>query len=136
MAGKRGTPGALATSRQPRASTRESDSAADLQQPLTARAELERRIATERRRMALAGSLMGCLRLALIEAVYRPRTELPDFSDIAGFAAKICSDATNELDSVFVGPLLNRMERSRENLRQARATRPNPKSANCSFRYS
>lgn len=70
---------------------------------------LEEAIEEERSRLGRADMVLECLCLALMYAEEDPTARTPDFSDVARVAQELVNKAINNLDSVQIGPLIDRV---------------------------
>lgn len=70
---------------------------------------LEEAIEEERSRLGRADMVLECLCLALMYAEEDHTGSTPNFSDVARVAQELVSKAINNLDSVQIGPLIERV---------------------------
>lgn len=69
-------------------------------------------IEEERSRLGRADVVLECLCLALMYVEEDPTARTPDFSDVARVAQELVNSAINNLDSVQIGPLIERVAAS------------------------
>jgi len=74
---------------------------------------LHEAIEDERARLGKADSVLGCLSMALMDAEQGNDKDLPYFADVADVARKLVRKSINQLDSVRIGPLIDRIREPR-----------------------
>lgn len=75
---------------------------------------LQEAIEDERDRLGKADSVLGCLSMALMDAEEGQHRDLPYFADVADVARKLVRKSINKLDSVRIGPLIDRLGDARK----------------------
>ena len=68
----------------------------------------EQAIEHERARLSLADSILGCASMAMADAEENEADDLPYFPDVVNLARKLIRESVEQLDSVNIGPLIER----------------------------
>lgn len=74
---------------------------------------LQEAIEHERGELTRAQSVLGCLAFALLYSDWI-NEDPPDYAGVAEMARRIVSDSVDRLDSVYVGPLIKRIWKAKD----------------------
>jgi hypothetical protein len=79
----------------------------------------------ERGELTRAESVLGCLAFALLYSDWI-NEDPPDYASVAEIARRIVSDSVNRLDSVYVGPLIKRIWKAKDQVSKQKQPKEKP----------